>query len=166
MKKKAQSSRQSKIGSLSLKVLNTKLCTLYSRFQQQQQHNNYYSGKLSTPTASFTRPTPVSALNNQGQAQHHPLPTSESPHITPLNPSHGQFSMPAPPSVGNSLRGLSSNKPNEMSNQASRIQQAPTSIGMHPTFRSDFNVSLRYFFFCIFLWFPNFLLRSHSYPMC
>lgn len=126
----------------------------YSRFQQQQ-HTNYYSGKLSTPTASFTRPTPVSALTNQAQAQHHPLPTSESPHITPLNPSHG-FLPPAPPSVGNSLRGLSSSKPNEMSNQASRIQQAPSSIGMHPTFRSDFNVSLRYFFFCIFYGFQIF----------
>lgn len=101
---------------------------------------------MTTPTASFTRPTPVSAMNNQGQSQHHPLPTSESPHITPLNPSHG-FLPPAPPSIGSGLRGLTSNKPNEISNQTSRIQQAPTSIGMHPTFRSDFNVSLRYFSF-------------------
>jgi len=111
------------------------------RFQQQQQHTNYYTGKLTTPTASFTRPTPVSAMTNQNQAPHHPLPTSEAPHITPLNPSHG-FLPPAPPSVGAGMRGLQ-NKASEINNQASRIQQAPSSIGMHPTFRSDFNVSLR-----------------------
>lgn len=89
-------------------------------------------------------------MSNQSQAQHHPLPSSDSPHITPLNPSHG-FLPPPPPSVGAGLRGLSSNKPNEINNQNSRIQQAPTSIGMHPTFRSDFNVSLRYFIFCSFM---------------
>lgn len=125
----------------------------FSRFQQQ--HSNYYSGKLTTSTASFTRPTAVSAMSNQSQAQHHPLPTSDSPHITPLNPSHG-FLPPAPPSVGAGLRGLS-NKPSDIANAASRIQQAPSSIGMHPTFRSDFNVSLRYFyaFVLITLWFPE-----------
>lgn len=127
----------------------------FSRFQQQQ-HTNYYSGKLTTSSASFTRPTPVSALTNQVQSQHHPLPSTDTPHITPLNPSHG-FLPPAPPSVNTGLRGLSSNKPSEINNQTSRIQQAPSSIGMHPTFRSDFNVSLRYF--CTFvyyaLWFPH-----------
>jgi len=105
------------------------------RFQQQQQHTNYYTGKLTTPTASFTRPTPVSAMTNQNQAPHHPLPTSEAPHITPLNPSHG-FLPPAPPSVGAGMRGLQ-NKASEINNQASRIQQAPSSIGMHPTFRQQ-----------------------------
>lgn len=131
-------------------ICNLKTFTLFfSRFQQQQQHTNYYTGKLATPTASFTRPTPVSAMTNQNQAPHHPLPTSEAPHITPLNPSHG-FLPPAPPSVGAGMRGLQ-NKASEINNQASRIQQAPSSIGMHPTFRSDFNVSLRYFCFRYFM---------------
>lgn len=113
-------------------------------------------------------------MSNQSQAQHHPLPSSDAPHITPLNPSHG-FLPPAPPSVGVGLRGLSSNKPNEINNQTSRIQQAPTSIGMHPTFRSDFNVSLRYFIFCSinfmvscldFISFTAFVTQTCSLSIC
>lgn len=120
---------------------------LFSRFQQQQ-HTNFYSGKLTTSSGSFTRPSPVSVLSNQ--SQNHPLPSTDQPHITPLNPSHG-FLPPAPP-AGGGLRGMSGNKPSDISNSVSRIQQAPTSIGMHPTFRSDFNVSLRYYLlFCYFM---------------
>lgn len=111
------------------------------RFQNNQP-TNYYGGKLGSSAGSFTRPTPVQAQN-----PHHPLPPNDPPHITTLNPSHG-FLPPAPPSSG--IRGLSASKPNEMTTPT-RIQQAPTSLGMHPTFRSDFNVSLRYFFLLFLL---------------
>lgn len=113
---------------------------------QQQQHSNFYAGKLSAATGNFTRPTPVTTLSNQ--MQNHSLPAVDQPHITPLNPSHGFLPPPAPP-TGLS-RGLSTGKPSEISN-TTRIQQTPTSIGMHPTFRSDFNVSLRYFLVLFFI---------------
>lgn len=113
------------------------------RFQNTQS-SNYYAGKLNATSGSFTRPTPVPAQN-----PHHPLPPNDPGPIAHLNASHG-FLPPAPPSSG--LRGLSSSKPNEMSTPT-RIQQAPTSLGMHPTFRSDFNVSLRYFFVFLLLFF-------------
>ncbi|CAO1323475.1 unnamed protein product [Diamesa serratosioi] len=106
-----------------------------------QQHANFYSsGKLSAPSASFTRPTPV--LSNAAPGQHHnSLPSSETPHITPLNPTHG-FLPPAPPQNTTGIRGMNAN--NKPSDQTpARLQQTPPSIGMHPTFRSDFNVSLR-----------------------
>ena len=53
---------------------------VFSRFQ----HTNYYSsGKLSQPgSASFTRPsTGLSTQSNVHQMQ----PTTDSPHVTPLN---------------------------------------------------------------------------------
>lgn len=82
-------------------------------------------------------------------------PSSDSPHITPLNPTVGHgFLPPPPPSVtATGIRGLQAavNKPTELTSTATRLQQTPPSIGMHPTFRSDFNVSLRYFLFCLFL---------------
>ncbi|CAO1365855.1 unnamed protein product [Diamesa hyperborea] len=112
--------------------------SVFSRFQQ---HANFYSsGKLSAPSASFTRPTPV--LSNAAPGQHHnSLPSSETPHITPLNPTHG-FLPPAPPQNTTGIRGMNAN--NKPSDQTpARLQQTPPSIGMHPTFRSDFNVSLR-----------------------
>lgn len=115
-----------------------------TRFRRFQQHQNFYSNKNSNPTGSFSRPSPISALANAAaNAPHHPLPPND-PHITPLNPSHG-FLPPAPPqSVQQSLRSLTSvSKQSEISNPVSRIQQA-TSLGMHPTFRSEFNVPLRY----------------------
>ncbi|KAG5675431.1 hypothetical protein PVAND_005336 [Polypedilum vanderplanki] len=108
---------------------------------QQQQHTNFYTNKITTPSASFTRPTPVSALAaNPATAPHHPLPPNDNPHITPLNPTHG-FLPPAPPSAVNhqglrGAHGLSAAKPSEISNPVSRIQQ-PTSLGMHPTFRQQ-----------------------------
>lgn len=120
------------------------LLTIFNVFSRFQAHQNFYSSKISNASGGFTRPTPVQALTNAAQGPHHPLPPNDPPHITPLNPSHG-FLPPAPPqSVGQGLRGLQSvSKPTEISSQTSRIQQA-TSLGMHPTFRSDFNVPLRY----------------------
>ena len=51
------------------------------------------------------------------------------------------------------------NKPSDQT--PARLQQTPPSIGMHPTFRSDFNVSLRYFFYVdynfVHLWFLQFI---------
>jgi len=103
-------------------------------------------------------------MANQAANPHHQsLPSTETPHITPLNPSHG-FLPPAPPNVGGSgMRGLASNKPSEISNPASRIQQSTPSIAMHPTFRSDFNVSLRYFFVRFLFIFP--LLLSLAFVL-
>lgn len=129
---------------------------LFSVFSRFQQHANFYSsGKLSAPSASFTRPTPV--LSNATPGQHHnSLPSSETPHITPLNPTHG-FLSPAPPQNTTGIRGMNAN--NKPSDQTpARLQQTPPSIGMHPTFRSDFNVSLRYFL-CLFL-FCSFMVSS------
>ena len=128
-------------------------------FRRFQQHTNFYSNKITTPSASFTRPTPVSALTSNPANAHHPLPPNDNPHITPLNPTHG-FLPPAPPS-GQGLRGMT-NKPTEISNPVSRIQQSAPTLGMHPTFRSDFNVSLRYF-----LLFYYFIILFHllvSFP--
>lgn len=73
--------------------------------------------------------------------------------VTSLPPSAASgFLAPPPPPVGMRL-----NKPNEIGGTPNRLQQT-SSIGMaHPTFRSDFNVNLRYFFifrfiFCSFCW--------------
>jgi hypothetical protein len=81
-------------------------------------------------------------------------PSADAPHITQLNPTVGHgFMPPPPPSVpGSGLRGLQSvtNKATELQSTATRLQQSQPSIGMHPTFRSDFNVSLRYFSVCFY----------------
>lgn len=72
--------------------------------------------------------------------------------VTSLPPSAASgFLAPPPPPVGMRL-----NKPTEIGGTQNRLQQT-SSIGMaHPTFRSDFNVNLRYSydfvdFFCSFL---------------
>lgn len=141
--------------------------SLFSR--RFQQHQNFYSSKLTAPTGSFTRPTPVSALTNAATGPHHPLPPNDPPHITPLNPTHGFLPPAPPPSVGQSLRNLSSApKPSDITNQASRIQQ-PTSLGMHPTFRSDFNVPLRYLIvllFCALLFLKSFVCACEVLQKC
>lgn len=70
--------------------------------------------------------------------------------VTSLPPSATSgFLAPPPPPVGMRL-----NKPAEIGNAPNRLQQT-SSIGMaHPTFRSDFNVTLRYF--CLFVFFSLF----------
>lgn len=118
---------------------------------------------MNTPSASFTRPPPVSSLSAQQSGTGLPMQqSSDAPHITPLNPTVGHgFLPPPPPSVtATGIRGLQAavNKPTELTSTATRLQQTPPSIGMHPTFRSDFNVSLRYFFVLFLVHFSFVLL--------
>lgn len=107
--------------------------SIFSRFQ-----NTYYPpNKVGTHTitsASFTRP-PLTTTHHQmvpPEATVTSLPQTAPPSFLP------------PPTLG----PMRLNKPPEMG--PNRLQQSP-SIGMaHPTFRSEFNVNLRYFLFLIF----------------
>lgn len=106
--------------------LNKQILSFSSRFQ-----NNYFNTKSQTATtSSFARP----------HARHPLLPEST---VTSLQPSGPHAFMPPPPPVG----PMRLNKPEIPPN---RMQQSP-SIGMgHPTFRSDFNVNLRFVYFRYF----------------
>ena len=123
---------------------------LFSRVFSRFQHTNYYSsGKLSQQgSASFTRPS--TGLSIQSSV-HSMQPTTDSPHVTPLNPTVGHGFLP-PPTSNPSAQGIRGPNKQEIGSPATRLQQAPPSIGMHPTFRSssDFNLSLRYFWFTFF----------------
>lgn len=97
----------------------------FSRFQ-----TTYYPSKNAhtIPSASFSRP-PLTT--------HHQMVPEAT--VTSLPPSAPPGFLPPPP-----LGSMRLNKPPELG--PNRLQQSP-SIGMaHPTFRSEFNVNLRYFF--------------------
>jgi zinc finger C4H2 domain-contaning protein len=99
-----------------------------------QSHNHYSAAKVFT-TATFTRPLTS-----------HNIIQSDMSSVTALPPSNPGFLQPPPPPVA--MRTIT--KPPELT--ANRIQQSGPSIGMgHPTFRSDFNVNLRYFFGLFYL---------------
>lgn len=83
---------------------------------------------------------------------------AETTVVASMSSAVSGFLAPAPPPIG-SMRGL--NKPSDIQNAPNRLQQT-SSIGMaHPTFRSDFNVNLRYFFvrfgFFIYLFYCQFI---------
>lgn len=115
---------------------NKNTASIFSRFQSSYYHSTAKGtgGGLvnahTTPSATFSRPT---------QNAHHPL-TAEAT-VTSLPATNPSGFMAPPPPVG----PLRLNKPPEIG-VSNRMQQTP-SIGMaHPTFRSEFNVNLRYFF--------------------
>lgn len=118
---------------------NKNTASIFSRFQSSYYHSaaKTASGGIvnahTTPSATFARPTPNA---------HHPL-TAEAT-VTSLPATNQSGFMAPPPPVG----PLRLNKPPEIG-VSNRMQQTP-SIGMaHPTFRSDFNVNLRYFFYFV-----------------
>lgn len=109
--------------------LRLKQTSNFSRFQ-----TTYYPSKNAhtIASASFSRP-PLST--------HHQMVPEAT--VTSLPPSAPPGFLQPPP-----LGSMRLNKPPEMG--PNRLQQSP-SIGMaHPTFRSEFNVNLRYFFFVYF----------------
>lgn len=139
-----------KLLDLRLKQTNT------SHFSRFQSASSYYhpSSKLSAHalgTAAFARP-PLGAVNSAANGPvHHPIMPPEATVTSLSTNSVGGGGgtptgfLPPPPALGGSLR---MNKPQEMAQPPQRMQQQP-SIGIaHPTFRSEFNVNLRYLLFC------------------
>lgn len=153
-----------KLLDLRLKQSNT------SHFSRFQSASSYYhpSSKLSSAhsalggggTPNFARP-PLGAINSAtNPSAHHtsnmPSDASNTP-LTANNPNAGgNVAFLAPPSaMGSPMR---MNKPQDMPQPPQRLQQQP-SIGMaHPTFRSEFNVNLRYFFSLFFVYDFSFFL--------
>lgn len=124
------SSMLQKLHDLRLKQNNS----IFSRFQNTYYPTNKVGGH-SIGSVGFARP-PLSthhAMVQQQQQQQQPEAT-----VTSLPASAPPGFLP-PPNMG----PMRLNKPPEMG--PNRLQQSP-SIGMaHPTFRSEFNVNLRYF---------------------
>lgn len=113
----------------------------FSRFQSSFYHpakGSSGGGVIGSHTVSsnnFARPT----LNS-----HHPI-TPEAT-VTSLAPSAPASFLPPPPPVA---KMRIQHPPSDIGGP-NRMQQSP-SIGMaHPTFRSEFNVHLRYFFIICF----------------
>lgn len=139
-----------KLLDLRLKQSNT---SHFSRFQSASSYYHHPSSKLSSAhsalggTPTFARP-PLGAINSATNASsHHPnsMPQdASSPSLTAnSNAGSGNVTfLPPPSALGSPMR---MNKPQDMPQPPQRLQQQP-SIGMaHPTFRSEFNVNLRYF---------------------
>lgn len=107
----------------------------FSRFQSSFYHpakgnSGGVIGSHTVPSTNFARPT----LNS-----HHPI-TPEAT-VTSLAPSAPASFLPPPPPVA---KMRIQHPPSDIGGP-NRMQQSP-SIGMaHPTFRSEFNVHLRYF---------------------
>lgn len=142
------SSMLQKLHDLRLKQNNS----IFSRFQNTYYPTNKVGGH-SIGSVGFARP-PLSThhvmVQQQQQQQQQPeatvtsLPASAPPGFLP--PPMGPMRLNKPPEMG----------PN-------RLQQSP-SIGMaHPTFRSEFNVNLRYFMF-IYYYF-NIFVSCHFFML-
>ena len=124
------------------KILIHKNLSIFSSFHRRFQ--NYYATNksITTPSSSYSRPQ-LSA--------HHPIPP-DAP-VTSLPPS-------APPGFLQPPPVMRINKQPEL--PTNRLQQTPSSIGMgHPTFRSEFNVNLRYFMFFLFYFFSSWFSTVH-----
>lgn len=115
---------------------------VFSRFQTSYYHpakgtgGTGVIGSHAVPPSNFARPV----LNSHHQITPEATVTS----LTPNTPA--SFLPPPPPAAKMRIQ----HPPSDMGGP-NRLQQSP-SIGMaHPTFRSEFNVHMRYlFFFCFF----------------
>lgn len=116
-----------------------------SRFQTTYYHPSKGGvgtglGNHTGPSSNFSRPV----LN-----AHHPIPPEAT--VTSLAPTTPASFLPPPPPVA---KMRIQHPPSEIG--PNRLQQSP-SIGMaHPTFRSELNVHLRYFYLVFIQFFCNY----------